>query len=81
MLFAVPLLTLRVRQLDTGIPMLPHGISMICALFIEAAGRDYLLLDAFHRHLFWYMPEEKFRADVDAIRAARLMPSAPWPEF
>lgn len=81
MLSAVPWLTRRVRQLDTGIPMLPHGISMTCALFIEAASRDYQLLDAFHRHLFWYVPEEKFRADVDEIRKARLMPPAPWPAF
>lgn len=81
MLSAVPWLTRRIRQLDTGIPMLPHGISLSCALFIEAAGRDYPLLDAFHRHLFWYVPEEKFRDDVDKIREARLMPPAPWPEF
>lgn len=81
MLSAVPWLTLRVRQLDTGIPMLPHGISMTCALFIEAAGRDYQLLDAFHRHLYWYVPEGKFRDDVDKIRKARLMPPASWPAF
>lgn len=81
MMAAVPWLTLRVKQLDTGIPLLPQGISLTCALFIEAAGRELPALNVFRRHLFWYMDEAQFRADVDTIRAARLLPPLTWPEF
>lgn len=78
---AVPWLTLRVQQLDTGIPLLPRGISLTCALFIEAAGRELADLFVFRRHLFWFMDEAQFRADVDTLRQARLLPPLPWPEY
>lgn len=81
MMAAVPWLALRVRQLDTGIPLLPQGISLTCALFIEAAGHDLPLLNPFRRQLFWMTEETQFRADVDAIRASRLLPPLVWPEF
>lgn len=38
MMSAVPWLSLRIHQIYTGIPLLPQGISLTCALFIEAAG-------------------------------------------
>lgn len=78
---ATPLLTMRVQQLDTDIPLLPRGISLTCALFIEAAGRELADLLVFRRRLFWFMNEEQFRADVDAIRQARLLPPLLWPEY
>lgn len=78
---AVPWLTLREQQLDTGIPLLPQGISLTCALLIEAAGRELADLFVFRRHLFWFMDEAQFRADVDAIRQARLLPPLAWPEY
>jgi hypothetical protein len=84
MMAAVPWLSLRVQQLDTGeagIPLLPQGISLTCALFIEAAGCELPALNMVRRHLFWYVDEAKFRADVDAVRKARFMPALAWPEF
>ncbi|HAY7230799.1 TPA: hypothetical protein JN332_001986 [Shigella sonnei] len=81
MMGAVPWLALRVRQLETGIPLLPQGISLTCALFIEAAGHELPALQLFRRHLFWMAEETQFRADVDAIRAARLLPPLAWPVF
>lgn len=77
----VPWLSLRVQQLDTGIPLLPQGISLTCALFIDAAGRELADLFVFRRRLFWFVDEEQFRADVDAFRQARLLPPLAWPEF
>lgn len=81
MMAAVPWLSLRVGQIDTGIPLLPQGISLTCALFIEAAGRERPQLNIFRRHLFWYMDELSFWRDVDAIRTARLLPALAHPEF
>ncbi|MDI3444626.1 hypothetical protein [Serratia marcescens] len=81
MMAAVPWLTLRAQQLATGIPLLPQGISLTCALFIEATGHELPALNVFRRHLFWYMDEAQFRADVDAIRQARLLPPLTWPEY
>lgn len=81
MMAGVPWLTLRARQLDTGLPVLPQGISLTCALFIEAAGQELPALFTFRRHLFWSMDEARFRADVDALRQARLLAPLAWPEF
>lgn len=81
MMAAVPWLSMRIHQIDTGIPLLPRGISLTCALFIEAAGRELPALNVFRRHLFWYIEEEQFIADVNAIRQARLLPAVQWPEF
>lgn len=81
MMASVPWLSLRVQQLDTGIPLLPQGISLTFSLFIEAAGRELMVLNPFRRTLFWFMDEAQFRADVDAIREARLLPPLPWPEY
>lgn len=50
-------------------------------LDIEAAGLDLPVLQLFRRHLFWMVEEVQFRADVDAIRAARLLPALDWPGF
>lgn len=84
MMAAVPWLSLRMQQLDTGeagIPLLPQGISLTCALFIEAAGRERPQLNIFRRHLFWYMDEGQFWREVGAVRAARLLPALVHPEF
>ncbi|HBR3485227.1 TPA: hypothetical protein L9S60_005248 [Klebsiella pneumoniae] len=84
MMTAVPWLTLRVQQLDTGksgIPLLPQGVSLTCALFIEAAGRERPQLAVFRRHLFWYQDEAQFWQEVDALRAARLLPALAHPDF
>lgn len=81
MMAGVPWLTLRARQLETGIPLLPHGIALTFALFIEAASRELPELFTFRRHLFWATDEARFRADIDAIRQARLLAPLAWPEF
>lgn len=81
MMAGVPWLSLRMQQLDSGIPLLPQGISLTCALFIEAAGRERPQLNIFRRHLFWYMDEALFWREVDAIRAARLLPALEHPDF
>lgn len=84
MMAGVPWLSLRVQQLDAGeggIPLLPQGISLTCALFIEAAAGDRGLLAIFRRHLFWYQDEAQFWHDVDAIRAARHLPALAHPAF
>ncbi|WP_395151033.1 hypothetical protein [Klebsiella pneumoniae] len=75
MMAGVPWLSLRVQQLDTGIPLLPQGISLTCALFIEAACRERPQLNIFRRHLFWYIEESQFWHDVGTIRTARLLPA------
>lgn len=82
MMAGVPWLSLRVQQLDAGeagIPLLPQGISLTCALFIEAAGGKREQLNIFRRHLFWYLDEAQFWREVDAIRAARLLPALEYP--
>lgn len=84
MMAGVPWLSLRVKQLDAGeagIPLLPQGISLTCALFIEAAGGERGQLAIFRRHLFWYQDEAQFWREVDAIRAARLLPALDHPAF
>lgn len=81
MMVSVPWLSLRIQQIDTGIPLLPQGISLTCALFIEAAGRERPELNIFRRHLFWNMDEAHFWREVDALRAARLLPALAHPEF
>ncbi len=63
MMVAVPWLTLRVRPMDTGIPLLPQGVSLTYALFVEAAGHELLALNLFHRCLFWFMDEAQFLSD------------------
>lgn len=81
MMAGVPWLSLRVRQVDSGIPLLPQGISLTCALFIEAAGQERPQLNIFRRHLFWHMNEAQFWQEVEAIRAARLLPALEHPAF
>lgn len=82
MMAGVPWLSLRVQQLDigeAGIPLLPQGISLTCALFIEAATGDRRQLAIFRRHIFWYQDETQFWREVDTIRAARLLPALDHP--
>jgi hypothetical protein len=41
----------------TDIPLLPRGIGLTCALFIEAHGWEHQQLNIFRHHQFWYKSE------------------------
>jgi|SRR5471030_743283 len=74
MMAAVPWLHLRARQHDADIPLLPQGVSLRYALFIEAAGLDYQTLTAVRRSLYLMAGEAQFWHQVDEVRDARLLP-------
>ncbi|WP_286782746.1 hypothetical protein [Leclercia sp. UBA1284] len=57
MMAGVPWLSLCVQQVDigeAGISLMPKGISLTCALFIEAVAGDREQQAIFRHHLFWY---------------------------
>src|SRR5471030_555144 len=67
MMAAVPWLHLRARQHDADIPLLPQGVSLRYALFIEAAGLDYQTLTAVRRSLYLMAGEAQFWHQVDEV--------------
>lgn len=73
MMAAVPWLHLRARQLGMGIPLLPQGVSLSCALFIELAGLEYRALLPVRRSLYFLTDEARFWEQVDEIREARML--------
>lgn len=76
----VPLLELRAAQLR-DIPHIPHGTSLVFALFIEAARRDLSTLINVHQALFLLQKEEDFLDMVDQIREALRLPPTERPVF
>jgi len=74
MMAAVPWLHLRARQLGLDIPLLPRGVSLSCALFIEAAGLEYRALLPVRRSLYFLTDEQRFWRNVDEVREARMLP-------
>ncbi|UJD92719.1 hypothetical protein FS594_28765 (plasmid) [Rahnella aquatilis] len=81
MMAAVPWLHLRARQLDVDIPLLPQGVSLSYALFIEAAGLDYQTLLPLRRSLYFMTDEARFWQQVDEMREARKLPPLDRPQF
>ncbi|HIE1345166.1 TPA: FitA-like ribbon-helix-helix domain-containing protein [Serratia marcescens] len=81
MMASVPFLEVRARQLQEGIPLVPHGVSLRFALFIEAASRDLPTLLRFHRALYYIMDEKHFLAEIAEIREARRLLPLEIPEF
>ncbi|TCV91213.1 hypothetical protein [Biostraticola tofi] len=81
MMANVPYLALRARQLDGGIPMLPYGISLTCALFADAAGRDLKTLRRFYRGLYFFTEESRFWAEIGALREAKHLAPLELPTF
>lgn len=75
---AIPLLAIRAKHMS-DVTVLPHGVSMTFALFIEAAKREPATLLAFHRDLFYRITKEQFFDQVDEIREALRLPKVERP--
>lgn len=80
MLFGMPLLELRAKQLK-GVKHLARGNSLYAAMLASAVSRDEDTVLALHRSLFSLMPEEAFQGRADELRRAMRMKPFDWPLF
>ncbi|NIG16203.1 hypothetical protein [Pantoea sp. Cy-640] len=80
MLFGMPLLEVRVKQLK-GVKYLARGNSLYAAMLASAVSRDADTAMALHRSLFSLMPDESFQAMADELRRAMRMKPFDWPVF
>ncbi|GAB7259025.1 hypothetical protein [Dickeya ananatis] len=76
----VSLLEVRAAQLPE-ITHIPHGTSLVFALFIRAARCDLSTLLDVHQTLFYLQKEEDFLDMVDQIREALRLPPTKRPVF